>query len=116
MINSKSLPVGLSNFLYNEQKMFVSVVPKKNKCVPLIYEYTMHFTDEINKHIKNPETVKFFNATKGGVNVFDKLCQRNPWVEKQTASLCGTLRDRRYSGFGTYVIHKLNCPNLLRFL
>lgn len=36
----------------------------------------MHETETINKISKKPEQIEFYNKTKGGVDVFDKLCHQ----------------------------------------
>lgn len=35
---------------------------------------SMHFNGEINQETKKPEVIEFYNMTKGGVDVMDKLC------------------------------------------
>ena len=34
----------------------------------------MHFSRDVNEHSKVPEMIEFYNLTKGGVDVLDKLC------------------------------------------
>lgn len=36
----------------------------------------MHETETINEISKKPEQIEFYNKTKGGVDVFDKLCHQ----------------------------------------
>lgn len=68
----RAAPAMTSRFLYQDDKMLVSFSPKKNKKVILIS--SMHFTGEVDDVSKKPEIVLFYNTTKGGVDVLDKLC------------------------------------------
>jgi len=65
-------PASSSTFLYQYDKMLTSYAPKKNKTVLLIS--SMHFSGVTNTETNIPEVIEFYNMTKGGVDVLDKLC------------------------------------------
>ncbi|XP_024220084.1 piggyBac transposable element-derived protein 4 [Halyomorpha halys] len=65
-------PVNSSKFLYQDDKTLLSYTPKKDKKVLVLS--SMHFSGEINEISKVPEMIEFYNLTKGGVDVLDKLC------------------------------------------
>ncbi|PSN42458.1 hypothetical protein C0J52_18913, partial [Blattella germanica] len=74
-VETKRRPVGSSIFGFQEDTTIVSFVPKKGKNV--ILASSMHHDDTIDSSTgdKNkPEIVTFYNSTKGGVDVVDKLC------------------------------------------
>nr|CAI5827913.1 unnamed protein product [Callosobruchus analis] len=52
--------------------VLVSHTPRKNKVVMLLS--TMHTNDEVDQSSGKSEVNLFYNATKGGVDVFDQLC------------------------------------------
>nr|CAI5826278.1 unnamed protein product [Callosobruchus analis] len=52
--------------------VLVSHTPRKNKAVMLLS--TMHTNDEVDQSSGKSEVNLFYNATKGGVDVFDHLC------------------------------------------
>lgn len=64
--------VGQSKFLYQDNKMMVSYTPKRNKKVLLMS--SMHREGTVNEKTAKPEIIEFYNLTKGGVDVLDKLC------------------------------------------
>lgn len=65
-------PIGSSKFLYQDNKMIVAFHPKKNKKVLLLS--SMHQVGEVSQPSNKPEIIEFYNLTKGGVDVLDKLC------------------------------------------
>ena len=73
-VNSKKRQLNSSIFGFKKDTVLVSYVPKKNKVVLLIS--TMHDTGEICPEYGKkmlPEIISFYNSTKGGVDVVDKL-------------------------------------------
>ncbi|XP_039954166.1 piggyBac transposable element-derived protein 4-like [Bactrocera tryoni] len=60
-----------SQFAFDQEKTLVSFTPKKNKAVILLS--TMHYKAETNPETSKPEIIHDYNATKGGVDTFDKL-------------------------------------------
>lgn len=74
-VDSKKRPVGSSVFGFQEDITIVSYVPKKGKNV--ILASSMHHDDSIDSSTgdkSKPEIVTFYNSTKRGVDVVDKLC------------------------------------------
>lgn len=64
-----------SMFGFREEATLVSYVPKKNKTVLLVS--SMHHDDAIDSKTgekTKPEIVTFYNQTKSGVDVVDRLC------------------------------------------
>lgn len=69
----------------------------------------MHDTGTVNPDTQKPDIVEFYNSTKGGVDVFDKLC--HSYSTKR-----GTRRwPMRYfygvldaAGINAFVLHRLN--------
>ncbi|KAJ8898410.1 hypothetical protein PR048_003770 [Dryococelus australis] len=83
--NKREIPTGFitttqradcsSIFVFREDRTLVSYAPTNKKNVLLIS--TMHHDAAIDNHTGNwnkPEIVTFYNSTKGGVDVMDKLC------------------------------------------
>lgn len=68
----ENAPVNSSKFLYQDDKTLLSYTPKKNKKVLVLS--SMHFSGDVNEQSKVPEIIEFYNLTKGGVDVLDKLC------------------------------------------
>lgn len=61
-----------NRFAFDEDVVLVSHTPKKNKVVLLMS--TMHNNNEVDQDSGKSEINLFYNATKGGVDVFDQLC------------------------------------------
>lgn len=61
-----------SMFLFTENLTAVSYKSKPNKLVTLLS--SMHDEASVNQEEKKPEMIRFYNQTKGGVDVFDRLC------------------------------------------
>lgn len=75
-VSTKERPVGSSLFGYSDDVTIVSYVPKKNKNV--ILASSMHHDDAIDEstgEFNKPEIITFYNATKGGVDTLDQLCE-----------------------------------------
>lgn len=73
--NLKRRDIKSSAFGFKKEGTLVSYMPKKNKHVVLIS--SMHFDAKIDENTgdqKKPEIITFYNQTKGGVDVVDKLC------------------------------------------
>lgn len=69
---AKERPINSTNFAYNSDATICSYVPKKKKSVILLS--TMHMTGEVeNTDAAKPEIIKYYNKTKGGVDVMDKM-------------------------------------------
>ncbi|XP_014478707.1 PREDICTED: piggyBac transposable element-derived protein 4-like [Dinoponera quadriceps] len=95
-----------SKFLYDDNNVLISFIPKKNKNTIVLS--TMHSSGMIDEDGK-PEVILFYNMTKGGVDMVDKLCQHKS-TKRQTRRW--TLR-YFYSvldlaALNSYVIFKLN--------
>lgn len=73
---TKDRSVCSSIFGFHEEKMtLVSYAPNKKKVV--LGLSTMHYNKEIDNSTgeqKKPEIITFYNTTKGGVDVVDRLC------------------------------------------
>lgn len=72
---AKNREICSSLFGFNKDMTIVSYIPKKNKCV--ILSATMHHDDKLDdttKERRKPETITFYNKTKGGVDTSDKMC------------------------------------------
>nr|CAI5823461.1 unnamed protein product [Callosobruchus analis] len=61
-----------NRFAFTQDVVLVSHTPRKNKVVMLLP--TMHTNDEVDQSSGKSEVNLFYNATKGGVDVFDQLC------------------------------------------
>lgn len=69
---SKERVLNSTNFAYNADATLCSYVPKRNKAVVLLS--TMHMTGDIEAtQAAKPEIIKYYNKTKGGVDVMDKM-------------------------------------------
>lgn len=60
-----------SQFAFDREKTLVSFTPKANKSVILLS--TMHYNKDVNPHTNKPVIIDDYNATKGGVDTFDKM-------------------------------------------
>lgn len=70
--NSSSRPVGSSMFCFDGPLTLLSHKPKPAKMV-----YLLSSCDEnavINESSGKPDTIHFYNQTKGGVDYFDQMC------------------------------------------
>nr|XP_023011791.1 piggyBac transposable element-derived protein 4-like [Leptinotarsa decemlineata] len=73
ILKYRSIP--FSMFGFRKEGTIVSYVPKKNEHVVLIS--SLHFDDKIDESTGDkmkPEIIPFYNVTKAGVDVVDKLC------------------------------------------
>lgn len=73
-IATKERPQNTSMFAFGKECLLTSYVPKKNKYVLVLS--TMHDKDIIDPRTGNaqkPEVITFYNQTKSGVDVVDKL-------------------------------------------
>lgn len=68
--NKNKTPLS-SQFAFDQKKTLVSFTPKRNKSVLLLS--TMHNKEEINPTSSKPIIIDDYNATKGGVDTFDKM-------------------------------------------
>lgn len=69
---AKERPVKSTNFAYNHDATLCSYVPKKNKSVVLLS--SMHMTGNVEEtQAATPQIIKYYNKTKGGVDVMDKM-------------------------------------------
>lgn len=70
MKNTRSRAVGTSMFCYDGLLTLVSYKPKPSKIV-----YLLSSCDgTINQTTRKPETIMYYNQTKGGVDTFDQMC------------------------------------------
>ncbi|KAG6465263.1 hypothetical protein O3G_MSEX015034 [Manduca sexta] len=67
---NKSKSALSSQFAFDREKTLVSFTPKVNKVILLS---TMHNKEEINPVTQKPVIIDDYNATKGGVDTFDKM-------------------------------------------
>lgn len=70
---------------------------------------SMHVTGTVNQNTQKPDIIDFYNLTKGGVDVFDKLCH------SYSAKRASRRWPMRYffgvldaAGINTFVLHRLN--------
>lgn len=73
-VNTRQRPINSSLFAFGEQSMVVSYVPKKYRNVILIS--SMHDSDDIDEStgdLMKPIVITFYNSTKGGVDLVDKM-------------------------------------------
>lgn len=73
----------------------------------------MHDAGEINEDSQKPDIIDFYNLTKGGVDIFDKLCHAksvkratNRWPMRYFYGILDA------AAINAYVIHKLNIPHV----
>jgi len=74
MLVVKNLLPMTTRYLHAPEMTLLSFSKTKNKNVLVLS--TMHETETINEISKKPEQIEFYNKTKGGVDVFDKLCHQ----------------------------------------
>jgi len=79
-IKYKNRPLGSSAFVFKTDMTAVSYVPKKNKIVTLVS--TLHDDDVISPRSGKPEIILNYNQTKGAVDAFDQMCERNNCARK----------------------------------
>lgn len=119
--NKKELPTEFTNvkgrreksslFAHRNNCTLVSYVPKKNKNVLLIS--SMHADAQINEQTGKPEIIMDYNATKGGVDTVDKMCETyncargtNRWPMVIFYSLMNI------AGINSFIIYGLNNLNV----
>ena len=62
----------LNEFAYNNEAKVSSNLPKKNKLAVILS--TMHMTGEVeNAQACKPKIIKYYNKTKGGVDIMNKM-------------------------------------------
>lgn len=74
-VATKRRPENSSLFGFSSDATIVSYVPKKNKNITLIS--SLHHDDAIDESTgdkRKPEIITFYNDTKSGVDVVDKMC------------------------------------------
>lgn len=108
LLQMKNKPVYHSEFVFDHdlRSTLVSNVPKKNRFVTLFS--TLHDQKSVaNDEQKKPEIIRFYNATKGGVDSLDKLvgtyrCKRkvNRWP---LALFCNILDTSAYNSFVIFI-------------
>lgn len=109
-MQTKKRVVKSTLFGFQKNTVFVSYVPKKNKSVVLVS--TLHDTGEIDTSSGEkllPEIISFYNSTKGGVDVVDKLSAQysvardtNRWPLVLFFTLLNV------AGINSFVIYSLN--------
>lgn len=85
LLQSKNKPVYSSTFVFTNDTMLVSYIPKRNKCV--IVQSTLHSDKKVDtSECKKPQAILDYNSTKGAVDTLDKMiscytCRRktNRW-------------------------------------
>lgn len=82
MLVVKNLPPMTRRFSHAPEMTLLSFSITKIKNVLVLS--TMYETETINGISKKPEQIEFYNKTKGGVDVFDKLCHQYSSTEKPT--------------------------------
>ena len=82
--NGKGRDIHSTLFGFSKEKTLVSYVPKKNKTVVLLSteHHSKKIIDDGPDSKRKPEIIHAYNATKGGVDTFDKIigqysCRRN---------------------------------------
>lgn len=73
-VSPKDRNVYDSIFGYSQNETLVSYVPKKGKTVVLLSSMHVSSNEVADDTKKKPEIIQFYNATKSGVDVLDKLC------------------------------------------
>lgn len=99
-----------NRFAFDGDVVLVSHTPNKSRVVMLMS--TMHNDNEVDENSGKSEINLFYNATKGGVDVFDQLCH-NKSVSRRTKRwplrvLYGMLDG---GAVNSYVIFKANGTN-----
>lgn len=85
----------------------VSFTPKKNKKVLLLS--SMHQEGVVNEETGKPEVIEFYNVTKGGVDVLDKLCHDKTTKRKTRRwPLCFYFGVLDMAAVNSYVLVKWN--------
>lgn len=107
---SKDRPIRSSIFGFQPNCTLVSYVPKKNKSVALLS--TMHYDDAIDPNTKddcNPEIITFYNRTKCGVDVVDKMCKQYSVMRNSRRwSLTLFFNLLNIAGINSLIIYQLN--------
>lgn len=118
--NKKELPKQFTESRGREEKSslfghrsnctLVSYIPKKNKNVLLVS--SMHDDAKINEETGKPDIIMDYNATKGGVDTVDKMCETynaargtNRWPMVVFYSLMNV------TGINSYIIYVQNNNN-----
>lgn len=119
--NKRELPNQFVNIRNREEKSslfghrsnctLVSYVPKKSKNVLLVS--SMHDGAKIDEETGKPEIIMDYNATKGGVDMVDKMCETynvargtNRWPMVIFYSLMNV------AGINSYIIYTQNNPSI----
>ncbi|XP_069585014.1 piggyBac transposable element-derived protein 4-like [Ranitomeya imitator] len=108
---AKERPVYSTNFAYNHDATVCSYVPKKNKSVVLLS--SMHMTGEVEETLAaKPEIIKYYNITKGGVDVMDKMLGEYT-VKRRTSrwTLAFFYNMIDVSGLASYIIYREHNPS-----
>lgn len=112
MMPSKNRPEHSTNFGFNKDATICSYVPKKGKAVVLLS--TMHFTPTVDDTAtRKPEIVLYYNSTKGGVDVMDKML--NEYTTKRSTRrwpLAFFFNILDVAALAAFIIFKTNNPTL----
>ncbi|KAF4523429.1 hypothetical protein B566_EDAN007901 [Ephemera danica] len=73
-VNAKNREPKSTIFGFQQDKVLLSYVPKKNRCVLLLStQHNDGRISEASKEARKPEIIMFYNETKGGVDTIDKM-------------------------------------------
>ncbi|XP_050502395.1 piggyBac transposable element-derived protein 4 isoform X4 [Diabrotica virgifera virgifera] len=94
---------------FQEDKMMISYVPRKNKAVILLS--TLHDDNKMDPDTKKPQAILDYNETKGGVDIVDKMCAAYSVSRKTRRWPCVIFYTLiNIGGINAQILHKLACP------
>lgn len=114
LLSNKERAALSTRFAFHRDAMLCSYVPKVNKAVILLS--TMHSTDVIDDSLKKkPEVISFYNKTKSGVDVMDKMlgtytCKRR--TSRWPLAFFFNILD--VASLAAYIIYSKNNPTSYR--
>lgn len=74
-LQTKNRDLNSSMFAFRNEMTLLSWCPPKKKKKIVILLSTTHDLPDKDRDVRLPEIVEFYNQTKGGVDVFDRLCK-----------------------------------------
>lgn len=113
LVDMKKKPIHHSEFVFDLQNKItmVSYVPAKGRYVTLLSSYHTRKEVSVDEH-KKPEIILFYNATKGGVDLLDKVvgtyrCKRK--INRWPMAIFMNMLD--ISAYNAFVIFRQLHPN-----
>ncbi|GBO16763.1 hypothetical protein AVEN_35239-1 [Araneus ventricosus] len=80
LLQFRSRRIGTAMYCFDKAETLLSYKTKPNKFVILLS--TFHKKPNVNQESRKPETIEFYNSTKGAVDTLDQMCNNISYSRK----------------------------------